>query len=442
MKQVFLAIIIALMTVGLYGQEPGAVQNEPKVRLKVVYEKTFDEEILDVIFDTATVSIEEAEQMGWKEEAFTEEEKAKGKVLVSYPKVVLISDASKMSYDVSEYPRCRRELRFYRKNGELIKKELIQPRRERVIYSENMRYILRSWVFDEDEAEKEGGVLYKSNGEVVWEKNKNELIAVSREGYVIATDAVFGPESASWYIFYDPLGQEIIRLENPFKDKAEGYNAVKFSSSGNYVVLGSSDFRKTAVILTTKKGKILWQREFSWVSWVPNAADIADNLGIIGTFGIKDVHAFFLNWQGELQWKVRLGIAGNYDIKWSEDQKKAFVISTRGYLWCIDVNDGNFLWFHKEKWATDPSFREKRLSWEIPQFSELNVINDFVYIIGKKGRNWHSSTLFIFDSETGNLLRKIEYPQEKITFVKIDKEIGLINITKRKISILKVEVLK
>ena len=42
-----------------------------------MYEKTFEDTIVDVIFDTVT--LEEAKAMGWKEEAFSEEEKAKGK---------------------------------------------------------------------------------------------------------------------------------------------------------------------------------------------------------------------------------------------------------------------------------------------------------------------------------------------------------------------------
>ena len=104
-----LAIVIALMAMnsGLYAQEKDTAQTESKVELKVVYEKTFDEPIVNVIFDTATVNIEEAKKRGWKEEGFTNEEKIKGKVLISYPKVV---------FGVQE---ARLEARFYDKNAKL-----------------------------------------------------------------------------------------------------------------------------------------------------------------------------------------------------------------------------------------------------------------------------------------------------------------------------------
>ncbi|MBE0433762.1 PQQ-binding-like beta-propeller repeat protein [candidate division WOR-3 bacterium] len=442
MKRMLICTIIALLaaSAGLYAQEK--TQAEPKVNLKVVYEKTFDEPIVDVIFDTATVSIEEAIEIGWKEEALTSEDKIKGKTTVFYPKLVFISDVSKLSHDRSEYPRCRREIRFYRRNGELIKKELTQPWGERVIYSENGEYILRSWIPSEYVSERQGGTLYKSDCTVVWKKGENELVAVSSDGYVMAKDPTYGEEPSDGHIFYEPSGKEIARIVNPLNDKVVGYTAAKFSPYGDYAIIGYTDFKKTVIILADKEGHILWQQEFDWRSYTPYEMDIVEDLGMIGVCNKDGASVFFIDQKGDLKWIVPLEIRGNMIVKISEDKKNVYVASSKGYIWCININNGKFLWKHREEWATDPLFAERRVSWEIPRPRELRVINDTLYIIGKQGRDWHSSTLFVFDGATGSLCKKEEYPQQKITFAQIENAVGLISITKAKVSIFKQEVLK
>ncbi len=146
-----------------------------------------------------------------------------------------------------------------------------------------------------------------------------------------------------------------------------------------------------------------------------------------------------MDWEGNLKWTVPLEIRGNMIVKISEDREKVYVISTEGYIWCIKIEQGEILWKHKETWSPEPSSR-KGWSWEVPLFRELKIIGETLYIIGKQGRNWHSSTLFVFDGENGKLLKKIEYPQEKITFAKCIEGIGLINITKGKVTIFRKEV--
>jgi hypothetical protein len=95
-------IITALCLVSLTRAEE---KEETKIELIPVYEKTFDDTIVDVIFDTATVSIEEAKKMGWKEEAFSKEERQKLQCSILYPKVIVIG----------KNERCVTELVFYSK---------------------------------------------------------------------------------------------------------------------------------------------------------------------------------------------------------------------------------------------------------------------------------------------------------------------------------------
>ncbi len=96
MKKVLTSAIIAFMAVSisLYAQEKDTTQGAPlskqtgEVDLQVIYEKMFDDTIADVFFDTTTVSIEEAQKMGWKEEAF-KGMKVSDKTRIIYPKVVI-----------------------------------------------------------------------------------------------------------------------------------------------------------------------------------------------------------------------------------------------------------------------------------------------------------------------------------------------------------------
>lgn len=380
--------------------------------------------------------------MGWKEEAFTEVGTS-GKVTVFYPKVLFISADSTLSYDLLDNSKEITEMRFLSKDGNLLKRVIVRPGVERVIYSENGRYILRAWITDEDYPERMGGTLYKSDGSVLWKKSDNTPVAVSNEGYVIAVRPLCSSEEpAEGHIFYDPSGKEIASIVNPLKDEPRGYTAAKFSSSGEYAVIGYTDFAKTVIFLVGKEGNVVWQREFGWRSYAPNEMDIIENVGLIGIYDKSDPNVFFIDWNGNLRWANPLEIRGNMNVESSRDKMKVYVISSSGYIWCIDRLKGNSLWKHIEGWAVNPQFAEKRMSWEVPRFVESKVIDNRLYVLGKKGRDWYSSTLFIFDGRNGNLIKKLEYPRDKITFVKTYDGIGLINFTKRKILLFAEEALR
>ena len=434
MNELSMAIVVMAAVTGLY-----ALENLDKgkgacdLNLEVIYEMDFEEPVVDVIFDTATVTIEEAKRMGWKEEVFRDVGTS-GKVTVFYPKVLFISADGTLSYDPLDNSKKMTEMRFLSKDGNLLKKVIVRSGAERVIYSENGRYILRTWITDEDYPERMGGTLYKSDGSVLWEKSENTPVEVSNEGYVIAVWPFCSPEEpAEGHIFYDPSGKEIARIINPLKDKPRGYTAAKFSSSGEYAVIGYTDFAKTVIFLVGKEGNVIWQKEFDWRSYASNDMDIIENIGLIGIYDEGGPNVFFIDWNGDLRWASPLEIRGNINVKSSRDNMKAYVISSNGYVWCIDRLRGNILWEHIEEWATNPQFAEKRMSWEIPRFVESKVIDDHLYVLGKKGRDWHGSTLFVIDGRNGTLIKKLEYPRDKITFVKTYDGIGLINFTKKKI---------
>jgi len=264
MKKLFLlTTIIALMamSLGLYAQDTAQV--EPKVDLKVVYEKTFDEPIVDAIFDTVTVSIEEAKQMGWKEEAFTPEDKAKRKVLVSYPKVVFVSQGRELDWYV---PRRRssyhtKELKFYDTDGKIINRLFLKKYGEEYIYlSPQQKYILVARIPTEWAPEYSGGTLYDLNGRKIWETEGSTPIAVSDEGYAIAAylDWDVPPKPGGDFYVYDSKGKLLTTIENPLKRKTAPLFA-EYSKDGGYATLSfnATTYPPTVFVLITKDGKIL-----------------------------------------------------------------------------------------------------------------------------------------------------------------------------------------
>jgi len=408
MKQVFLAIIIALMTVGLYGQEPGAVQNEPKVRLKVVYEKTFDEEILDVIFDTATVSIEEAEQMGWKEEAFTEEEKAKGKVLVSYPKVVLISTGREPGWYVPERRNSyyTKELIFFDKE-EILNRLVLgwEDGAEFVYLSPQKKYCLVSRWPTEWKPEYSGGILYDLTGKKIWEIDGPTPIAVSDEGYAVAAhlDWQIPPNPGGDFYVYNSKGKLLTTIENPLKEKTAPLFA-EYSKGGEYAILSfkATTYPPTVFVLISKEGRILWKKELSDYRFPGRFEEI----DIRAKAGIALANGFFIDWYGRLKWTQTLRAGGNRQCKFSQDGEKIYICSTSGDLWCLSKNTGKVIWAHKEpRIPTSDDIRERA---QVPKFTEMCEQNHYVVVKG------HPSKVFIFNSDTGKLKAKVEYPGKRI----------------------------
>ncbi len=338
-----------------------------------------------------------------------------------------------------------REIRFYDKDGkEKNRIKIGEEGSEWIHISSHKKYILISKIPTEYNSDYSGGVLYDCNGNKVWEKEGPTLIAVSDEGYTVGVnlDWQVPPEPGASFYIYNPSGRSIRTIENPDKRRTAPLFA-KYSSDGEYAVLvfKGTTVPPTIITLIKKTGEILWQKEFPEYrfSGREEEMDILEGVGVCGIFDKGSPYAFFIDWQGNLKWTVPLEIRGNMIVKISKDREKVFVVSSIGYIWCIRVNNGEFLWTHRESWTPDPLAKGKGWPWEVPRFRELKIKGDTFYIIGKQGRNWHSSTLFVFDGENGKLLKKIEYPQEKITFAKDKRKIGLINATKGKVYIFRKE---
>jgi len=418
-------VLVFMIGICLSGEE-----KESGIKLIPVYEKTFEDTIVDVIFDTATVSLDKAKAMGWKEEAFSEEEKVRGKVKISYPKVVFIG---------SPFPKDSKvkEIKFFNQKGSLMK-FLKVKKMEKVYISSNSEYILIGKWPDENHIESRGGELYNSNGDILKTFNNYFPLAVSDNGYVIAGELPYESEAPGDFVFYDPFGKEIGRVHNPLRNSNTGWSWAIFEGGKNNAFIGySNTVSKSIILYTTITGKKIWSTSLNYASFFPYESEYSEDYAI-GTGYIyncnKAIFEKYCIWlvnkkDGKLKWMLNTENLGNTTVKINKTSKNIYLCSSlNGELLKIEKDSGKILWRYK-------------LIKGIPLlFSNLKVINDTLYIIGKQGRDWHSSTLFIFDGRNGKLLKKIEYPQEKITFAKCIEGIGLINITKGKGTIFRKEV--
>lgn len=443
-------LIVLFLGILLIGLTISAQEESPKIELNTVYERNLDEVIVDAIYDTATVSLSDAKLMGWQS-TYINRLEAKDVLKVEYPKIIKVSkrgtDLEYYAPDTKNTSYYVKELRFYDKDGRKIRSIPLESS-EYIYSSPSNRYILVSKMPAEFKPNYSGGTLYDAKGVKVFEMEGLSPIAVSDEGLMVAAnlDWEIPSKTGESFYLYDKSGRLIKEIENPDKKNAAAFLA-KFSPEGKFAILvfAGTGTRPTYLYIIDSNGKISGHCDLPEYRFSARAEemDISDDAGFAVILDkiyrtpslVWEQFVFFLDWRGNIKWRQPLEIRGNMIVKISEDKSKVYVISGVGYIWCFDIMTGREIWKHKEVWALDPI--TGIFSWEVPIFSELNVKNDILYIIGKQGSDWHSSTLFAFDGKTGNLLRKIDYPGEKITFGETAGDVSLINISKASISILK-----
>jgi len=415
-------------------------KEESKIELIPVYEKTFDDTIVDVIFDTAIVSIEEAKTMGWKDIAFSEEEKRKGKARIEYPRVMIVANG--------------KGIKFYDKTGHSLNTLKVNKweKYEEVYTSPNGKYVLISKIPAEYNPEYSGGILYNNEGKRICEISGPTPIAVSDEGYTVAAylDWQVPPESGGSFYIYNPAGELIKTIENP-DNKNTAPLFAKYSKDGEYAVLvfKATTFPPTIIYLVKKTGEILWNKEFPEYRFSARGEEInlLTNKGLLLLLDKYDKktekrgkpYVSFIDWQGNLKWTVVLERRGTIILRVLEEEPRVFVVSEIGYIWCIELDSKKLLWQHKLPWAPGPG---ERWRWDLPRLKESIITDRTLDIIAMQGTDGVSSTLYIFNSKDGDLLNKTSYPGEKISFAKIGGNIGIINTAKCHISIFKMEVSK
>jgi len=390
----------------------------PQIQLTTIYEKTFDEEIVDVIFDTATVSIGEAATMGWKD--ISSSGQTGNKVKINYPKIGI-----KPGYE---------ELVFYNSRGNVINRIDIDKGKEYegVDISPSGKYVLVGKIAYED-LFQEGGVVYNSSGDKVVEIKRHSLSVISDEGYIIAHEADsylgmdFPAKSGSFYI-YDNKGNIIKEIKSPVEEGgAPGYT--KFTEDGQYAIVMFVGIAQppTYLYLIKKNGEVIWKNDFPKYRFAGGPElDIVADVGVAIILDKGGPNLVFIDWQGEVKWEMPLNMGGEMIVRIDKEMRRIFVVTTQGYAWCLDIDRGILLWKYRAPLAPpDWSWKE-----DMPHFRESRIHRGLLYVLGRWTRSWHSTALFVLDSNTGKLLKQEEYPNEKVTFGDGTNKPILYNITK------------
>lgn len=353
MRRVLISTIIALMAInlGLYAQEEEAAQIEPKVDLQVVYEKTFDDPIVDVIFDEAEVTLAEATKMGWREEAFSLEDKTKDKAKIFYPKVVITSRKEGIDYPGEPEGEMRaKEIKFYDENEQLTK---TVSAGHRLLRSENGRYLVVANLFG-DGYDKEGNYIYYPGGGVIYNWNGDQIgkIPSGRVWQVSDNGHVLGE-----WVVYDSLGRKTghLKLDIPEEYLVPEGICSRMNQDGEYIVTVIPVSKtKTIYILWNKTGRILWTKEFLFRVWgtMPLSHSLIENEGIVGQVdGEFGASIIMIGWDGRLVWNIKSPTHGMDRSIVSHDNQKVFIISSKGYIFCLDATSGKFRWQHKADWS-------------------------------------------------------------------------------------------
>jgi len=240
---------------------------EPKLVME--YKLSEGEEIVDVIFDEATMTVKEAMALGMKG---LEQKKATETVKVQYPKVIFT----------------KRNVKFLDAYGKQKNSYSIEEEAPRV--NHNQKYIaIYGWVRKEKSADKTIHI-FDNNGNKLWEKNYGyrgwsqiRHCTLSKEG----KSAIFwGDVYSSDADIYDAEGNLIGKIhsgakgtiKDDFYIKKKGLypeNGSTFLESGELIVVGvvgvvsNPEKSNFAIICFGKEGEIKWIHNFSYEVFAP-----------------------------------------------------------------------------------------------------------------------------------------------------------------------------
>ena len=391
--------LTALVLIGVLSMF-GATQ-ESQIKLQTVFEKTFSDTIVDVIFDTATVSLSEAKAMGWKTDLFSTTEKAKGEVTISYPKVVFYGSP------IDPIKGKVRKINFCKKDGEVIKVLKIKDFEE-VIKSKDSRFILVYKKYAEDNPIS-GWKVYDCEGEEIYEKKIEGRVVpfeISNEGYVVAAEEALYPSGPPGDGFiYNTAGKEVGRVVNPIKVD-EGWASAYFSANQDYAIFGFSDtYSKSVVKLVKMDGEQIWEKEIPLGSYFLLRSD--KDVGIVSIFSTQkikpyQIYATCIGWDGKIKWETPLEIGGIMDIKIDPIRKDVFIISWMGYLWRLNGNNGEIEFVYKTDWSRDILKRIDR-HLKFPEFISMYIGEKHIYLRGMPWKSKKFTEIFALDLSTNKV---------------------------------------
>ncbi|MCX7994435.1 MAG: WD40 repeat domain-containing protein [candidate division WOR-3 bacterium] len=326
--------ILVLCFVSLvWAEEKGTSQ----IELIPVYEKTFDDTIVDVIFDTATVSIDEAKRMGWKEEAFSAAEKKSGRGEIFYTKVVISKKGKK------------KVLKFFDPTGK-IKNSIETGEYAEAVISQNGEYIgittPTKWRGGDHESKFE---MVDAAGRVHWALN-----GLGTGPYVPSPDGRLIIGSLSVEVEAAPI--EIYNKNGLLKSIRKDFAGfwTGFSTDGEFIALGIPlAFPRGKLIVLDSAIQILREDSTAtlygdvgggyYIVFSPSNSyivyPIIKNKLEAANIGVFDA-------QGKLLFRILTQGRGNYICKFSSDERYILVADAHGSCYLIDILAKKILWQH------------------------------------------------------------------------------------------------
>jgi len=367
MKKISLILFLCIIAFPILRAEDKSV-----IKLIPVYEKTFQDTIVDVIFDTATVSITKAKEMGWKDDAFNEEEKRIGNAIISYSCVLITKDK------ISFFNKEGKEKRIVKRIVEGIKwegKEGIHIGRGRIHVrkSKNGEYLALAIPREGSslgEGEKGDLVIYRKDGQEMWRVENvylsDGIITPSPNGeYAIALPPGEYPEQPPFYYSKEGLIKLIPKEWNgkwvyPF------YPGIpSFSYAGEYFTIPINSDGDSTFFLKFNQNKQLWWKTIEGKIY---SIKISNTGKYIVVSSESTTKCFNIN--GEILWK-RKPCSSIFSFD-KNDDLLVLAYSRKGKIECLNSVTGEIMWAFEDK-----SLMKKST------LIEINIKDSKIIVIGK-----------------------------------------------------------
>ncbi|MEO0293435.1 MAG: hypothetical protein ABIN61_04330 [candidate division WOR-3 bacterium] len=430
-KKVFILVTVYVFLVGMVTRkelesvkekvdspatESTATSETSQIKLTTVYEKTFDEEIVDVIFDTATVTVAEAINMGWKESEFEGVEKTRGKAKITYPKVVF--------YGKEEWRRTRAiegyiiasKIVFYDKDGKVKRELRLGGESDYYInVSPNEKYIGVSKQFQKEGEKGKAAMLFDSEGNELLSFEKGQIVSpISDMGFVKYTPTSWDYDGFLIPIcIYDLNKRKVVDYEtlNPEIPNAEVGGDV-FLEEGKYIFSWVSGVKKSVgKLIDVQAGKILWKKEYDFEitgDWrtVAGKEDLELFCMCRKEDYVYDIVA--LHWNtGEVLWSSRLGAPFSNILI---DEYNNIYIAGFGYINSFTPK-GKMRWYYEEQEKPVKQFYPYR-GTQLTYYITLKLSGDQILSRGiipemiKGVWNWKSSEILSLSKKDGKVIKK------------------------------------
>ncbi|MEN3044949.1 MAG: hypothetical protein ABDH37_07040 [Candidatus Hydrothermales bacterium] len=355
-----LCFLMFFTTTIFYGQQE-------KIDLVPIYEKTFKDTIVDLIFEEVEVTVKEAKSLGVKGlEDKSDEEK------ISFPEVKVI---------ITE-----KEVKFLDKKGKVKKKINIGYKDVfKVNKSKNEKFIGIK-VLENNDKTKAKFMMFNKDGKKLWEINEYLYnFVVSPDGkYVIEIPSIEYGHQAPLRM----LGSKGLIKEIPKPHISIG---IDFSENGEYVVIGLNNRKKKEgyLLLIDRYGEELWRHT---VGTAVGAISISPTGKFISGIGSQDTLniLFVFDKIGNLIFTYsQLPKIGNIEMKFDENSNLLLLTSTEfcGYL--FDLSKSKLIWKYEPELKTN-YFRGAIFSGNFNTIIFLSPgyhgKSYYLYIVNKEGK--------------------------------------------------------